>query len=54
VTNIPLKALSGGHLTCPKHGWVFDIGSGECVEKGSRPLKRFESRVEGGRLQAWW
>jgi nitrite reductase/ring-hydroxylating ferredoxin subunit/alkylhydroperoxidase/carboxymuconolactone decarboxylase family protein YurZ len=54
VTNIPLKALSGERLTCPKHGWVFDIASGECVEKGSRPLQRFDSRVENGKLQAWW
>ena len=54
VTNIPLVALDGQRLTCPKHGWVFDIASGQCVEKGSRPLRRFDSRVEGGRLQAYW
>ena len=54
VTNIPLVALDGMRLTCPKHGWKFDIASGNCVEKGSRPLKRFDARVEGGRLQAYW
>jgi nitrite reductase/ring-hydroxylating ferredoxin subunit/alkylhydroperoxidase/carboxymuconolactone decarboxylase family protein YurZ len=54
VTNIPLVALSGLQLTCPKHGWKFDIASGQCIEKGSRPLKRFDTRVEGGRLQAYW
>ena len=54
ATNIPLVALDHARLTCPKHGWVFDIRSGECIEIGSRPLKRFESRVEGEILQARW
>ncbi len=54
VTNIPLVALDGTQLTCPKHGWKFDIASGKCIEKGSRPLRRFDTRVEGGRLQAYW
>jgi len=54
VTNIPLVALDGKRLTCPKHGWAFDVVSGQCVAKGSRPLRRFESRVEGGALQARW
>ena len=54
VTNIPHLALSGERLTCPKHQWVFDVSTGECVDKGSRPLNEFESRVEKGRLQARW
>lgn len=54
VTNIPHLALSGVRLTCPKHQWVFDVTTGECVEKGTRGLNQFESRVEEGRLQARW
>jgi nitrite reductase/ring-hydroxylating ferredoxin subunit/alkylhydroperoxidase/carboxymuconolactone decarboxylase family protein YurZ len=54
VTNIPHLALSGVRLTCPKHQWAFDVTTGECVDKGSRPLNQFESRVENGRLQARW
>ena len=54
VTNIPNLALSGMRLTCPKHQWVFDVSTGECVAKGTRPLTQFESRVIGGRLQAYW
>ena len=54
VTNIPHLALSGKRLTCPKHQWAFDVTSGECVEKGSRPLRQFDSRIEKGRLQARW
>ncbi len=54
VTDIPHLSLEEGKLTCPKHQWAFDISSGECVAKGSRPLRRFESRVENGQLQAYW
>jgi nitrite reductase/ring-hydroxylating ferredoxin subunit len=54
VTNIPHLALSEMRLTCPKHKWVFDVSTGECVEKGSRPLRQFDSRVTEGRLQARW
>jgi nitrite reductase/ring-hydroxylating ferredoxin subunit/alkylhydroperoxidase/carboxymuconolactone decarboxylase family protein YurZ len=54
VTDIPHLALKDGRLTCPKHHWAFDIASGECVEKGDRPLTRFEHKVETGRLLAYW
>ena len=54
VTNIPHLALSGVRLTCPKHQWAFDVTTGECVDKGTRPLNQFECRIEVGRLQARW
>ncbi len=54
VTDIPQLALSGTRLICPKHKWAFDLSTGECVEKGSRPLNRFESRITDGRLLARW
>jgi len=54
VTDIPHLALSGTQLTCPKHQWTFDVTSGECVAKGSRPLKQFDSKIEQGRLLAYW
>ena len=54
TTNIPHLALDGCTLTCPKHEWQFDIRSGECIAKGDSPLKRWDSRVEGGRLLARW
>ena len=54
VTDIPQLALSGTQLTCPKHQWIFDISSGECVAKGSRPLKQFEHKIADGRLLAYW
>jgi nitrite reductase/ring-hydroxylating ferredoxin subunit/alkylhydroperoxidase/carboxymuconolactone decarboxylase family protein YurZ len=54
TTDIPHLALSGTILTCPKHQWVFDIKSGNCIEKGNSPLKRLQARVEQGRLQVLW
>jgi len=54
TTNIPHLALEGTRLTCPKHEWAFDITTGRCVAKGSTPLKRWQSKVEGKRLLAYW
>jgi len=54
VTNIPHLALSGKRLTCPKHQWAFDVTTGACVEKGDRPLRHFEHKIENGRLLAYW
>ncbi len=50
ATNISLLALRDNVLTCPKHGWKFNIENGECIEKGNRPLNRLESRIENGFL----
>jgi len=54
VTDIPHLALSGTQLTCPKHKWAFDVTTGECVAKGTRPLRQFDSRLKEGRLEAIW
>jgi len=54
VTNIPHLALQGKRLTCPKHQWAFDVTTGQCVEKGNRPLREFKAKIEGGRLLAYW
>ena len=54
TTNIPDLALHECTLTCPKHGWTFDVRSGECTAKGDAPLKRWPSKVEKGRLLAYW
>ncbi|MBL8327578.1 MAG: Rieske 2Fe-2S domain-containing protein [Rubrivivax sp.] len=54
TTNIPHLALEGQTLTCPKHGWQFDIRSGACTAKGDAPLKTWPSKVVKGRLLAQW
>ena len=54
VTDIPHLALEGSRLTCPKHGWVFDIATGHCIEKGESPLLLRSTRLREGRLEAFW
>lgn len=54
VTDIPELAICDNHLTCPKHNWKFDLETGDCIEKGDKPLKTFEARIENGVVQAWW
>lgn len=53
-TDIPHLALEGRRLTCPKHGWAFDVASGKCVDKGDAPLNAFPHEVVDGRLRAKW
>ena len=53
-TDIPELAIDGARLTCPRHGWAFDLGSGRCVAKGSRPLRAFAHREQDGQLWAFW
>lgn len=50
ATRIPEEALVGHEVTCPKHGWKFDVRTGECIDKGDKPLKRIEHKVGDGRL----
>jgi nitrite reductase/ring-hydroxylating ferredoxin subunit/alkylhydroperoxidase/carboxymuconolactone decarboxylase family protein YurZ len=54
VTDIPHLALHGCELTCPKHGWVFDIKSGDCIKNGKHPLRKFEHKIENNRIYASW
>lgn len=54
-SDIPLSAHhANGTLTCPKHGWSFDIQSGDCIKKGKTPLTRLTSKVLNGRLLVHW
>nr|VFK53921.1 MAG: Ferredoxin subunit of nitrite reductase or a ring-hydroxylating dioxygenase [Candidatus Kentron sp. TUN]VFK55048.1 MAG: Ferredoxin subunit of nitrite reductase or a ring-hydroxylating dioxygenase [Candidatus Kentron sp. TUN]VFK55819.1 MAG: Ferredoxin subunit of nitrite reductase or a ring-hydroxylating dioxygenase [Candidatus Kentron sp. TUN] len=54
VTDIPHLAINGLKLTCPKHGWAFDITTGECIDKGNHPLRSLETKVQGDRLMVEW
>ena len=54
VTNIPELALTKNILTCPKHQWKFDITTGECIEKGNRPLQQYETKIENDFLYVHW
>lgn len=39
--------VEGRKLTCPWHGWGFDLDSGACEEDPCLTLERYEVRIEG-------
>jgi nitrite reductase (NADH) small subunit len=39
--------VEGTTLTCPWHGWSFDLTTGECAEDESMHLKRYPVRIDG-------
>ena len=40
----------GSVVTCPRHGWRYDLTSGDCLTEGWAGLRRFDVKVEGGRM----
>lgn len=39
--------VEGTVLTCPWHGWTFDLSTGECLEDDSILLERYPIRIDG-------
>ena len=50
ATAITGEALEDKTLSCPKHGWKFDITNGECIDQGDKPLKQLKHKIENNRL----
>ena len=40
-------SLSGTHVTCPWHGWQYDVTSGACSMNPSIKMQSFAVKVEG-------
>jgi len=40
--------IDGTVVTCPQHGWRYDIPTGECLEDSSAKLKTYSAYVENG------
>ncbi len=45
--------LSSGHfrgdvVTCSRHGWIYNIKTGQCLNQNSSPLRRHALEVRGG------
>ncbi len=53
VTNIPILAMNGMTLTCPKHQWKFNLENGECIEKGNSPLNKINHKIEDDYLYVY-
>ena len=43
-------SLSGTTVTCPWHGWEYDVTSGECTADHSVKVQTFDVKVEGDDL----
>jgi nitrite reductase/ring-hydroxylating ferredoxin subunit len=42
---------SGTTVTCPWHGWQFDVVSGKCLNSPGESVDRYETRIDGDDLQ---
>jgi len=40
-------SLEGGVVTCPWHGWEYEVASGVCRTNPSVAVQAFEVKVEG-------
>jgi len=40
-------ALSGSTVTCPWHGWEYDVTSGACSMDPSITVQKYDVKVEG-------
>lgn len=50
--NLSAGEIVGHCVTCPVHGWKFDLQTGYCVGTDDVILKRYECRVENDVLLA--
>lgn len=39
--------IAGENLTCPMHGWTYDLKTGKCLNESGR-LKKLDVKLEGG------
>lgn len=39
--------LEGTMVTCPWHGWTYDVTTGECADDPGVCVDRYEVKVEG-------
>ena len=44
--------LEGNIVTCPWHGWTYDVKTGKCVNNPAACLKSYPVTVEGADIKA--
>ncbi len=42
--------LDGQVVTCPWHGWQFDVTNGNCLTKPEACLTRYPVKIEGDKI----
>ncbi len=45
--NLATGFIRGDIATCPRHGWAYNIRTGQCVNQKSAPLRPYACKVEG-------
>jgi nitrite reductase/ring-hydroxylating ferredoxin subunit len=40
--------IKNGIATCPRHGWQYDLETGECLNEVSSNLRHHELKIEDG------
>lgn len=48
--DLTMGMLRGQTVTCPRHGWKFDLETGQCLNRTCPPLKKYELKVEDGEI----
>lgn len=46
------EAAHGSIVTCPRHGWRYDLETGACLTEPDLPLRLVEIRREGAKVFA--
>ena len=44
--------ISGAQVTCPWHGWAFDIHSGRCPDASAIAVRTYPARIVDDRVEA--
>jgi nitrite reductase/ring-hydroxylating ferredoxin subunit len=39
--------MEGSVVTCPWHGWQYDVTTGACVANPSAKVERYEVKIDG-------
>jgi nitrite reductase/ring-hydroxylating ferredoxin subunit len=40
-----------GRVTCPRHGWEYDLETGECTNNDSTKLRKYAVKIEGNDIK---
>lgn len=48
--SLAMGKLNGYIVTCPCHGWSFDIRTGQSLTRKNRNLVSYECKIDNGKL----
>jgi nitrite reductase (NADH) small subunit len=43
--------VDGKEVYCPLHGWAFDMETGACKDSPDKPVRVYQTRVTGDKLE---